>query len=251
MSTRYRLIRYAPLIKNALRENRLVLFFQPVFSVAHGKIIHHEALVRLQEKTGELIMPGRFIPVAERFGMMPQIDRWVIKASIKALLQYEDLKLFINLSGASLGDEKLLEQVELEICESGLDSSRIGFEITETSAVKDLIQADKWIRHIKGLGCNFALDDFGIGFSSFSYLRMLPVDYLKIDGSFINNIDTDPNYRAIVKAMNEVAHALNKKTIAEFVENENVLNLLSEIGVDYAQGYHLGKPSPYPVFEML
>lgn len=238
------------LIKNALRENRLVLHFQPIFDINNGKIYHHEALVRMQGKNGQLIMPGRFIPVAERFGMMSQIDYWVVKASIKALLQYDNLKLFINLSGASLGNEKLLEQIEMEIRKSALDSSRIGFEITESNAVKDLIQAGKWIRHIKGLGCNFALDDFGIGFSSFSYLRMLPVDYLKIDGSFIRNIDTESNSRAIVQAMNEVAHALNKKTIAEFVENERALNLLSEIGVDYAQGYHLGKPLPYPVFKI-
>lgn len=238
------------LIKNTLRENRFVLLFQPVYDIKKSTIIHHEAMVCLQEKNGGLILPDKFIPVSERFGMMPQIDFWVVKESIKTLHQYDDLKIFINLSGASLGDEKLLKQIESDIVNSGLESYRVGFQITETNAVKDLVKADRWIRHIKGLGCDFALVDFGIGFSSFSYLRMLPVDYLRIDGSFIRDIDTEPSYRAIVQAMNEVAHTLNKKTIAASVENENILNQLLEIGVDYAQGYHFGETAPYPVFDV-
>jgi len=232
------------LIRSALKENRFTLFFQPVFSFTTGQIIHYEALLRLRREDGAIILPGGFIPVAERFGLMAQLDRWVIEAAFKTLRENPDLNLFINLSGNSLGDDTLLDLVESLIRNSSTNPSRIGFEITETTAVKDLAQAERWIQRIKALGCKFALDDFGIGFSSFSYLRTLPVDYLKIDGSFVKNIDSDDNHRAIVQAMNSVSHTLGKKTIAEFVENEKIVGILKEMGVDYGQGYHLGKPAP-------
>lgn len=234
------------LIKNALKENRFVLFFQPVVKIGEGKITHHEALVRLQGEEGEMIPPDRFIPVAERFGLMPQIDRWVVQSSFNALHKYPELELFVNLSGVSLGDEALLEFIEDNIRRSGIDPSRIGFEITETAAVKDLVRAGRWIHRLKSAGCRFALDDFGAGFSSFSYLRTLQVDYLKIDGAFVHNVDKDPANRALVQAMNTVAHVLGKKTIAEFVENKNILKVLQEIGIDCGQGYYLGKPAPFP-----
>jgi len=232
------------LIRSALKENRFTLYFQPVFSFTAGKIIHYEALLRLRRENGEIILPGGFIPVAERFGLMAQLDRWVIEAAFKTLREHPDLNLFINLSGTSLGDDTLLDLVESLLRNSGTNPSRIGFEITETAAVKDLAQAERWIQRIKGLGCKFALDDFGIGFLSFSYLRTLPVDYLKIDGSFVKNIDSDDNHRAIVQAMNSVSHTLGKKTIAEFVENEKVVRILQDMGVDYGQGYYLGMPAP-------
>lgn len=234
------------MIKNALKEDRFVLFFQPVATIYNKNVTHYEALIRLKGDNGELIMPGQFIPTAERFGLMPQIDRWVVQSAITVLYKYPGLRLFINLSGVSLGDEDLLGSIEKGIRESNIDSSRIGFEITETTAVKDLSRAKRWIRRLKKIGCSFALDDFGIGFSSFTYLRMLPVDYLKIDGSFVCKIDTDPAYRALVESMNAVAHTLGKKTIAEFVENEDIIKILKEIGVDYGQGYYLGKPAPHP-----
>jgi len=232
------------LIRNALKENRLTLLFQPVISFAEGKIIHYEALLRLRRENGAIILPGEFIPVAERFGLMAQLDRWVIKTTFKTLRENPGLNLFINLSGTSLGDDTLLDLIEAQIRDSGTNPSRIGFEITETLAVKDLNQAGRWVHRIKGLGCKFALDDFGIGFSSFSYLRTLPVDYLKIDGSFVKNIDSNENHRAIVQAMNSVSHTLGKQTIAEFVENERIVKVLKEMGVDHGQGYHLGLPSP-------
>lgn len=243
----YETNKIAGLIKSALKENRFVLFFQPVVRFGDGKVTHHETLLRLRKKNGELIMPGRFIPVAERYGLMSRVDRWVVQSSLNALNEFDNLKLFINLSGTSLGDDTLLELIETTIKKSGLNPSRIGFEITETAAVKDMTKAEHWIRRIKSLGCSFALDDFGIGFSSFSYLRMLPVDYLKIDGTFIRNIDTDSTHLALVRAMNTIANALGKKTIAEFVENKNVLEMLKEVGIDYGQGYYLGKPSPLPL----
>jgi diguanylate cyclase (GGDEF)-like protein/PAS domain S-box-containing protein len=237
------------LIKNALENNTLLLFFQPVYKVKEKKVSHHEVLLRLRNGKGELVHPGTIIPVAEQFGLMPEIDKKVVQASLEVLREYPKLKLFVNLSGISLGNENLLESVEGKIRESGIDPSRIGFEITETAAVKDPVQAEEWIRRLKEIGCRFALDDFGIGFSSFSYLRLLPVDYLKIDGSYVQNLDKDSTNLALVKAINTVAHSLGKKTIAEFVENENVYNLLGDMEVDYGQGYYLGKPLSTPIIE--
>jgi diguanylate cyclase (GGDEF)-like protein/PAS domain S-box-containing protein len=239
--------RMITLIKSALKDNLFTLFFQPVIRVSDNEIMHHEMLLRLQSPDGELIMPNRFIPVAERFGLMPQVDRWVVQSAMAALDKYPDLKPFINLSGLSLGDEALLEFIEKHIIESGVDPTRIGFEITETTAVKDMARAECWIRRLKNLGCRFALDDFGIGFSSFAYLRLLPVDYLKIDGSYIRDMDKDATHKSLVKAINAVAHALGKKTIAEFVENEEIMKSLGDLNIDYGQGYHLGRPIPAPV----
>ncbi|WP_051273220.1 EAL domain-containing protein [Desulfotruncus alcoholivorax] len=235
------------LIKNALKEDLFVLCFQPVVRVSDGKIIHHEALIRLQDKNGKIISPGRFIPVAERFGLMHQIDLWVVQSSLATMRQFPELRLFINLSGVTLGDEAVLGLIESNILESGIDPSRIGFEITETAAVKDIFRAERWVRRIKSLGCLFALDDFGTGFSSFSYLRILPVDYIKIDGSFVRNLDKEPVHRALIQAINTIANTLGKKTIAEFVENENILKVLQAIGIDCGQGFYLGRPAPYPL----
>lgn len=233
------------LIKKTLKENKFVLYYQPIFSV-DGSIAHYEVLIRMKNDNGELIAPKDFIPVAERFGLMNQIDRWVIQASLITLQQYHDINLFVNLSGLSLEDDGLLEFIEARILESGVSTSRIGFEITETTAVKDFTRAEGWIKWLKRLGCQFALDDFGMGFSSFTYLRLLPVDYLKIDGSFVRNMDKDPIQRALIQAMNTVAHTLGKKTVAEFVESKDILDALKGLNVDLVQGYYLGKPTPLP-----
>jgi diguanylate cyclase (GGDEF)-like protein/PAS domain S-box-containing protein len=239
--------RMISLIKSALKNDFFTLFFQPVIRVSDGMIVHHEMLLRLQDPGGEIIQPNRFIPVAERFGLMPQVDRWVVISALSSLKKFPDLEPFINISGASLGDETLLEFIEKSIIESGVEPSRIGFEITETTAVKDMARAKRWIHRLKNLGCRFALDDFGIGFSSFSYLRLLPVDYLKIDGSYIRDMDKDSTHKSLVKAINAVAHALGKKTIAEFVENEEIMKSLSDLNIDFGQGYYLGRPIPSPV----
>ena len=235
------------LVKDAIREDKFVLHFQPVVHMDNGKIVHHEVLVRLKGDEGELISPQVFLPVAERFGLMPQIDRWVVSAALDALHRQPGLKLFINISGISLSEKSLLEYFEELITQYGIEPSRIGFEITETAAVKDMLLAQRWIERLKKIGCRFALDDFGVGFSSFSYLRMLPVDYLKIDGSFIRNLEKDPSNLALVEAMSTIARSLGKKTVAEYVENKNVLKILQELKIDCAQGYFLGKPriNPY------
>lgn len=238
--------RMVALIKRALREGRFILFFQPIFGMGGMNIVHYEALIRMVDDNGDLILPGRFIPLAERFGLMSQIDRWVVRSAFAALQRYSQIKLFVNLSGTTLGDERLIELIVSLISQTGIDPARLGFEITETAAVKDYIRAERWINSLKKMGCQFALDDFGIGFSSFTYLRMLPVDFLKIDGSYIKNIDRDPTQRALVQAIKTVAKSLGKGTIAEFVESESVYRVLEELEIDCVQGFYTGEPGPLP-----
>ena len=233
-------------IHDALEKEHFVLYFQPVINTVSGQITHHEGLIRLVESNGSLILPGQFIHIAERFGLMPHIDRRVITLSCEALIKYPCLRLFINLSGISLGDESLLTFIEENIQGKGIDFSRLGFEITETTAVRDIPNAERWIRRLKVMGCLFALDDFGIGFSSFSYLQYLSVDFVKIDGSYVRDIHTNHVHLALVQAMNTVVTALGKETIAEYVENGDILTILKECGVHHVQGYYLGKPESIP-----
>ena len=237
------------LINEALNTNRLVLYFQPVVEISTGKIIHHEALMRILTSTGEIIYPGKSLPVAERFGLMQQIDRQVLKLSFEALEKYPELKLFINLSGASIGDENIVSIVEENINKGKVDPSRLGFEIAETLAMKDFARAELWIKQLRQKGLRFVLDDFGVGFSSFSYLQYLSVDYVKIDGSYIRDLDRNYKNRALVQAINIVARSFGKEVIAEFVENSSILHILSQDKVIYGQGYYLGRPESVPKFE--
>lgn len=230
-------------VKDALQEDRLVLNFQPVVRLYSGEISHYEVLLRLRCRDGNMVPPGEFIPAAEKFGLMPQVDRWVIQKAMDMLCSMPSLHLCVNISGVSLGDDSLLEYTKDLVHECGISSGRITFEITETAAAQDLIKTQKWMKQLKELGCLFALDDFGIGFSSFSYLRVLPADYVKIDGSFVRNMDRDQTNRVLVKAINTVAHALGKQVIAEWVENENIVKILKEIGVEHGQGFYWGKPT--------
>lgn len=230
-------------INDALKENRFTLHFQPIVK-RDNTIMHYETLVRMLGHNRKLIFPNEFLPIAERFGLISQIDKWVVNAAIEYMCKHMGVSIFINISGSSLGDGELLSYIETRIKESNIDPARIGFEITETAAIRDLNQAENWISRIKSLGCKFALDDFGVGFSSFTHLQRIPVDYLKIDGTFIRNLDVDPTQKALVQAMNDVAHAIGKETIAEYVENEKIWSILHELKVDYGQGYFLGKPMP-------
>ncbi len=234
--------RILDVIKNALQEDGFVLHFQPVFKIKDKKILHYESLIRIKDQNGQIIHPYEFIPVAESFGLMSQIDLWVVKSSLNVLCAFPKSKLFVNLSGVTLSDDTALKRIESYIRESGIAPSRMGFEITETAAVQDLIRAENWIHKLKKLGCLFALDDFGKGFSSFSYLQTLPVDYIKLDGSFVENADKEPVHRALIQAIYTIANTLGMKTIAEFVANEAVFNVLKTIGVDYGQGFFLGRP---------
>jgi EAL domain-containing protein (putative c-di-GMP-specific phosphodiesterase class I) len=203
-------------------------------------------------------MPGTFIPAAERYNLMQAIDRWVIRTLFASLAEHyrEDTHpspspgeggncfYAINLSGASLNDEQLMDFVRSQLTLHQLPPQMIVFEVTETVAIANLAQAAQFMRSLKQIGCRFALDDFGSGMSSFAYLKNLPVDYLKIDGGFVKQIVSEPIDLAIVEAINHIGHVMGIQTIAEFVENETILEKVTAIGVDYAQGYTIAKPRP-------
>jgi diguanylate cyclase (GGDEF)-like protein len=231
------------LVKDALEGEGFLLYFQPVVRLEDNRIEHYEALIRLKDN-GKIISPGAFLPAAEQFGLMPLIDRWVVKHVFYTLQEHPNIRIFMNLSGYSLADEALLVYIEDCMLQFGIEPGRIGFEITETSVVHDLDLAEEWIKRLKLIGCRFSLDDFGSGFNSFYYLRNLPINQLKLDGTFISSLDSDPTLRCLVQAMYDLAKALNIETVAEFVESAEVVRILKEIGVTYGQGYHLGKPSP-------
>lgn len=232
----------------ALAEERFVLHYQPIMAISTGQISHYEVLVRMQKNDGSLIFPDEFIPTAEKSGQIHSIDRFVLRKAIlrlKALGNDEPAVSFaINLSGKDMGDPELLPLLKLLLDQTGVAPSRLIFELTETAALADITASRKLMGDIRELGCKFALDDFGVGFSSFFYLKELPVDIVKIDGSFIRQLAHSPNDRIFVKALNEVAVGLGKQTVAEFIENEETLQLLAGIGIDYAQGYHIGRPGP-------
>ncbi|MDO8745228.1 MAG: EAL domain-containing protein [Candidatus Brocadiaceae bacterium] len=233
-------------IREALDQDRFVLFLQPIMDIHQNLIIGQELLLRMTNEKGEIVSPSNFLDIAERFGLIHDIDRWVVSTAIPLIkkLQHDGKPtcLEVNLSGKAFTDKKLLPLIRSELAATGIDPVNIIFEITETSIIENIDIARHFIVELKSLGCRFALDDFGIGFSSLNYIKHLPVDYLKIDGSFVRNLLYDTVDQHLVKAMVEVARGLGKKTIAEFVENEETLHLLREYGIDYAQGYHIGKP---------
>ncbi len=238
-------------LQTALDQDRLRLYVQPIVPLQAdaGNPIHFEILVRLVEN-GKLISPGTFLPAAERYNLMPRIDQWVVGNTLAWLGdRYRkqgalDGIYCINLSGASLSDERFREGLRATLEQLQLPAGAICFEITETAAVANLSKVVPFIEEVRALGCAFALDDFGSGLSSFAYLKNLPVDFLKIDGSFIKDIERDPIDLAMVQAINAIGHVMGLKTIAEFVESEAVLQRLIEIGLDYGQGYHIGEPRP-------
>ena len=235
-------------IPAALENNRFTIFYQKIapLDAASGKPPRCELLVRMLEDDGSLILPGRLIPAAERFRHMPEIDRWVIHHAMELITQHGDrlgmAAYAINLSGQSLGQEDLLDFVKREILRSGVKPHLITFEITETAAIRNVSHAARFMTELKKMGCQFSLDDFGSGLSSFGYLKMLPVDYLKIDGSFVRNMLHDEHDHSIVVAITQIAKTLNKTCVAEWIEDEATLLALKEIGVDYGQGFFLHRP---------
>jgi len=250
LQQRYGEMQWIPRLSKALTEDRFVLYCQPMRalnSTAQGE--HFEVLVRLQTEEGELVPPGAFIPAAERYNMMPTIDRWVIKQTFATCAHHYDAKAAdsldtcaINLSGHSLNEAGFLEFIIEELDTWRLPAHMFCFEVTETAAITNLTIAIAFMHKLKEKGCQFSLDDFGSGVSSFSYLKKLPVDYLKIDGNFIIDMVNDPIDRAMVKSINQVGHVMGLKTIAEYVENDALTALAAEIGIDYAQGYGISKP---------
>jgi diguanylate cyclase (GGDEF)-like protein/PAS domain S-box-containing protein len=237
--------RWVARIRDALRLNQFVLYYQPVVRLSTREVDHYEVLLRLPEPDGSLILPGEFLGVAEQFHLMPAIDRWVTESALRELTADAGLHLFVNLSGQSLDDHSLLRDLVDRVRESGPEvAPRLTFEITETVAISHLYWAQNWMMQLAELGCRFALDDFGKGFSSFAYLKALPVQYVKIDGFFVRNVDTDSTNRALVEAMATIAHTLGKTVIAEWVENPRIGQILAGFGVEYGQGFSLGHPAP-------
>lgn len=234
---------WASRLREALREDGLVLCYQPVVNLTTGRADHYEALLRLRERDGSLIGPDRFMRAAERFGLMPQIDRWVIHHVTDLLRENDGLSVFVNLAASSLADESLLDLIAERLRDCEIAPGRLAFEITETVAITDIAKAQNWIRRVKDMGCLFALDDFGVGFSSLAYLRALSVDYVKIDRSFVADVHLDETSRALVKAVSTVALTLGKEVIAEGVECEEHATVLREIGIEHGQGYFWGEPS--------
>ncbi len=245
---RRREMQWAARINAALEEGRFELYrmqIQPLQRSEPGQ--HYELLLRMRDESGRMVSPDNFIAAAERYGLTPAIDRWVIENALRWLVSEADEReklamCSINLSGQSLGDDKFLPFVIEQFQKSGIDASKICFEITETAAVASFSQANRFIQALKELGCRFALDDFGTGLSSFGYLKHFPVDFLKIDGSFVREILHDPIDREMVRSINEIGHLTGKKTIAEFAENAEIIQMLTSLGVDYAQGYGIAQP---------
>jgi len=236
-------------IKQAIKDDHFILHFQPMMGFqAQCQGEHGEFLLRLCDND-QLIYPGEFIPAAERYRLMPRLDRWVIKNAFKYLAESglghkDEGTFFINLSGNSLSDKSFFNDIRTLLKQYSIKPNRICLEITETAAIDNLSDAVEFISEIREEGFKFALDDFGAGMSSFSYLKTIPVDYLKIDGSFVINLLTDPIDRGIVEACNTIGHAAGLQTIAEFVENQETADALTAIGVDFGQGYGIQKPGP-------
>lgn len=237
-------------IRKALEENRFRLYYQPIVPLNTEANIPtcYEILLRLQDPQGKILSPGSFLPAAERYGLMLEIDKWVIKNVLTKYGNYfqnqVNAHISINLSGSSLNDDALLDFVQEQLYKTQLAPEKICFEITETVAISNFKQAIQFIEKMKEFGCHFALDDFGSGFSSFSYLKRFPVDYLKIDGSLVRDMVQDKTHQVMVSAINQICRTMGIKTIAEFVENGDTIVALEAIGVDYLQGYALGKPQP-------
>jgi diguanylate cyclase (GGDEF)-like protein/PAS domain S-box-containing protein len=235
-------------IHHALKHNRFQLYFQPIVDINSGFISHYESLLRMLGDNDKIIAPGAFIGIAERFGMIREIDCWVVANAIRA--QGASMKtgkpkcLTINLSGRHFGSTQILEVIEESTKRHGAEPSHIVFEVTETAAVENFTEACRFIQSLRSLGYRFALDDFGVGFSSFDYLKNIPVDYIKIDGSFVRNLSRDQFDQIFVRAISDMARSLGVKAIAEFVEDQEALEMLRELGVPLGQGFFFAKPQP-------
>lgn len=239
-------------IRQALEDQQFRLFYQPIVpteTMMEAEEIHYEILIRMVDEDGKMVPPNAFIPAAERYNLMPDVDRWVIQtcfskiASGNCLPFHEDKSITyaINLSGVSLNDGTFFDFIQTQFAATDIDPGMICFEITETAAIADLNNASSFIQSLKALGCQFALDDFGSGMSSFAYLNNLPVDFIKIDGRFVRELDSPTTY-AIVEAINHVGHVMGLRTIAEMVENSKIAQRLKKIGIDYTQGYEIARP---------
>jgi diguanylate cyclase (GGDEF)-like protein len=241
-------IHWAKKLRDALDEDRLVLFAQPVVRLRDLRPVHHEVLVRIKDETGKHILPGNFIELAESLGIIQEIDMRVVEKLLQFMRENQQLgkkvRYFVNLSRVSISDERWIKRFVSLLRGSSIEPSQLVFEITETAAMSEIDVTLTFIARLKEMGCRFALDDFGAGFSSFYYLKRFQVDYLKIDGSFIRDLATDEGSRLFVRALNDVARGLKKQVIAEWVETPEALKLLLEMGAQFGQGYLFRKPIP-------
>lgn len=232
-------------LQTIIAEDRFKMMFQPIVNPRTGDVLLHETLLRIVDEDNSIRSSTSFINTAEKFSMMPKIDRWVIEATLHNIKylssKHGELTISMNLSAVSIGNHDLLKDIKHLILSSGVNPSQIVFEITETTALSQIESARFFIKELKEIGCKFALDDFGTGFSSFAYLKYLPVDYLKIDGTFIQDIISDKVDQAMVKSIHHIACSLNIKTIAEYVENKETMQLLAAMGIDYVQGNYIGE----------
>jgi len=240
---------WATKINEALEHDRFVLYAQPIVPLLDSSRSSYEVLVRMDDTDGSVIPPGLFLPAAERFNLSHRIDRWVVDNTVSWIMKHrQEIEhidhISINLSGLTLSNDSFLAHIVQVIENSDIEASKISFEITETAAIANITQAKHFISVLRKQGCLFALDDFGSGLSSFAYLKNLKVDRLKIDGMFVKDIVSDAIDEAMVKSINDVGHVMGMKTIAEFVEDDDIKQRLIELGVDYGQGYGLGKPVP-------
>jgi EAL domain-containing protein (putative c-di-GMP-specific phosphodiesterase class I) len=235
-------------LRRALQEQLFVLHYQPIMSLRDGSVSHYEALVRLADDPGgQLVAPGRFLPAAERYGLVREIDRMVLGQAI-ALLAGEHgdcgTRIAINCSSLSITDGGMLAEIEARLALARVDPAQLVIEVTETAAISDMARARQFCAGVQALGCSVALDDFGAGFGSFQYLKHLPFEYLKIDGDFIRGLPDSPKDQLVVKALVELARGMGKQTIAEYVGDTATVELLRDFGVDYAQGFQVGRPQP-------
>jgi EAL domain-containing protein (putative c-di-GMP-specific phosphodiesterase class I) len=241
----HRRIHWAKKLRDALDEDRLVLFHQPVVRLKDRKPVHYEILVRIRDEAGGYILPGNFIELAESLGLIQEIDMRVLEKLIAYLRSSgqvnRKLRYFVNLSRVSISDQHWIQRFMSMLRESGVNPNQLVFEITETAAMSEIDVTLTFIKRLKEMGCRFALDDFGAGFSSFYYLKRFDVDYLKIDGSFITNLESSIVDQKLVGAIVVVAEALGMGTIAEFAGSAEAVECLKRLGVGYAQGYHFGK----------
>jgi len=235
-------------LRRALAQDLFVLHFQPIVSLAHGAISHYEALLRLaDEADGSLVAPGRFLPAAERYGLIRDIDRMVLD-KVAAMLGGEHgrhgVRIAMNVSAVSVTDSSMLAHIERRLEEHGADPRALVIEVTETAAISDMESAKAFCAGLLALGCSVALDDFGAGFGSFQYLKHLPFSHLKIDGDFIRGLPVSRTDQLVVKALAGVVRGMGRETIAEFVGDEPTMSMLRSYGVDYAQGFEVGRPHP-------
>jgi PAS domain S-box-containing protein len=233
---------WAARLREALAEDRLELYSQPIVDCASGEVVQQELLLRLNDPELGVVAPGEFLPVAEELGLIGEVDRWVVRRAAEIAVEYGNVQL--NLSARSVGNHHFVDQIAHAIQQAGADPSRMLFEITETAVVGDEQAARSFLERLHGLGCKVALDDFGTGYGSFTYLKQLPIDVLKIDAEFVKDLAVDPASRSVVEAVVSLAESFGLSTVGEGVEDQRTFEMLCALGVEHAQGYHLGRPRP-------